>query len=237
MPYSNEISAMRDSVVAILRVHPTGGTKWMAKIAGTGCCIVDNHYILTAYHIFNDGKQRISNDRFYACCVPQNGPIYQSVPIISYPFEDVVNDMAILEIDPKTNVKFSVNSLDITFRDHDDGEPVITMGFPEPKINNAQVDAQFNWRGGDMFLKSYANEGIISAQFDVNSIKIYEFNVHWFEGESGGPIVSVDPFSVFAVMQSYRPITTPTGMVPGPRQGRPLSLIEPDLRSLGATIV
>jgi hypothetical protein len=85
-------------------------------------------------------------------------------------------------------------------------------------------------------LKSHANEGIISGQFEINSQRIYELNVGWYQGESGGPIFSLDPIAAFSIMQGYRNVNTQHGIVPGPHQGKNLSLIADSLSEFGAQI-
>lgn len=62
---------------------------------------------------------------------------------------------------------------------------------------------------------------------------LYEFNVSWLNGESGGAVISLQPFGAFAVMQSYRKIPTPIGDVPGPRRGFGLAPLAERLRELG----
>ena len=153
------------------------------------------------------------------------------------PVEDIFNDMVILEIDAAANQGFQLQSVPVTLREHLDGEKVLTYGFPAPQIFQAQVDNNLNWLGGNLFLKGYANEGIISGQFDLNDQLTYELNVGWYQGESGGPILSLNPTAAFAVMQRYRIVVTPHGTIPGPHQGRSLELIKNSLRQLGATII
>lgn len=99
------------------------------------------------------------------------------------------------------------------------------------------MDPNGNLRGGEFFLKSHANEGIISGQFDVNGIRTYELNIGWHHGESGGPIVRMKPLSAIAIMQRYRNIETPHGTVSGPHQGNSLQAIEDRLREFEIEIV
>src|SRR5262249_9494358 len=125
------------------------------------------------------------------------------------------------------------------FADPPDGSPVLTVGFPAPEINAVNIDPQMNYVGGQFFLKSHANEGIVSAQYDLGGSQLYELNVGWHHGESGGPIVRLDdPPAVFSIMQHYRNITAPDGgLLPGPHRGLSLKVLEPQLQSLGAQIV
>jgi hypothetical protein len=89
-----------------------------------------------------------------------------------------------------------------------------------------------------MFLKSHANTGIISAQYSMGQILDYELNVGWHHGESGGPIATAsDNPAVFSLMQHYRNVQTPHGVVAGPHRGVSLSLIQQDLVNLGVSVV
>ena len=237
MPFTKAINSVRNSVCAVLKIHPTGPNQFQAAIVGTAWCIVDNRFLVTANHIFNNTQPRDTNDRFFVFSVQNNGDNAFHVPVISLPLEDPVNDMAIIEIDTSINQNFTVNSVAITFRPHQDGERVLTIGFPAPAIVNAQIDPNLNWIGGNLFLKSHANEGILSAQYDLNNQLFYELNVGWYQGESGGPIFSMKPLAAFSIMQQYRNVNTPHGVVPGPHQGRSLQLIENSLIQVGANII
>src|SRR5207247_469244 len=116
---------------------------------------------------------------------------------------------------------------------------VVTYGFPSPEIASANVDNQGKFLGGgDFFLKGHANEGVVAGQYETNGAWLFEFNVGWFHGESGGPVVQHDRVvAVFAVMQGYRKIQTPDGVVMGPRIGRGLDAVQQALVACGATIV
>ncbi len=237
MPFSQAIATVRGAVCAVLRIHPLQANQVHTSIVGTAWCIVENRHLVTAHHIFNSGQRRDPNDRFFVFSVPQNGPQALHVPVVSFPLEDPSNDMAIIEIDPSGNRNFSISSVPVTFRPHQDGEKVLTFGFPAPKISQTQIDQNLNWLDGNLFLKGHANEGIISGQFKIQGQLIYELNVGWHQGESGGPIFSLDPIAAFSIMQQYRKVSTPHGIVPGPHQGRTLNLIENSLQQLGANII
>ncbi len=237
MEFQQAIATIRNAVCAVLRIHPLQDGRVHTSMVGTAWCIVDNRYLLTVNHIFNGGQQRDPNDRFFIFSVPQNGPQVFHVPVVSFLLEDPSNDMAIVEIDPSGNRNFSISSVPVTFRPHQDGEKVLTFGFPAPKVSQTQIDQNLNWLGGNLFLKGHANEGIISGQFEIQDQLIYELNVGWYQGESGGPIVSLDPIAAFSIMQQYRKVSTPHGIVPGPHQGRSLNLIENSLQQLGANII
>jgi len=117
-----------------------------------------------------------------------------------------------------------------------DGTRVVTYGFPAPDVDGVAVDPAGNFMGGQFLLKGYANEGIVAAQYDYGPGTLLDFNVTWFNGESGGPIVVAETGAALAVMQTYRGINTAHGVVPGPRSGRPLRLISPALAKLGAEL-
>jgi hypothetical protein len=100
------------------------------------------------------------------------------------------------------------------------------------------IDPQGNYRGGQFFLKSHANEGIVSAQYPMGPLHMYEFNVGWHHGESGGPVVRLaDPLAAFTIMQQYRNIQSPHGTVAGPHRGCALTSIRTEIEKLGTEIV
>src|SRR5439155_408059 len=76
-----------------------------------------------------------------------------------------------------------------------------------------------------------------TAQYDFGPHYSYELNVGWHHGESGGPIFSLEPLAAFAMMQSYRNIQSPHGVVAGPHMGRAMSVMTTALTAHGATIV
>lgn len=243
------IPLARNSVVALLRIHlarpatiKKGKPKpavYEAAMVGTAFCVVNDRYLVTAHHVFNNREPRRPNDKFYALIVPNNGLQAFHYPVVAFPLEDAAHDMAVIEIGPCTTPGQHLSALPITTSPQVDGAHVFTVGFPSPAINSLSLDDDGTYRGGEMFLKSYANEGIVSAQFqDLTGTHFYELNVDWHHGESGGPILRLsEPPAVFSMMQQYRPIQGPHGVIVGPHQGRGLSCIETHLRSLGATFV
>lgn len=237
MSLTDAIHSVRNSVCAVLRIRPTGNKQADGKIVGSAWCVVDNKYLVTANHIFNDSQKRDPNDRFYVFTVPGNEGLAYHAPVTSFIIEDAKSDMAIIEIDSNANQDFSIENIPITFRPHQDGESVLTIGFPEPVIERFAIDGDFNYITGVFFLKSHANEGIISAQYKMGDHLFYEFNTGWFPGESGGPIVSMEPLATFSIMQRTRDINTKHGVIPGPCQGRSLRLIEDSLQLIGANII
>jgi len=122
----------------------------------------------------------------------------------------------------------------VSFAPRPDGSRVLTVGYPAPIIAGVNVDAQGNYLGGQFFLKSHANEGIVSAQYAENAVLAYEFNVGWHHGESGGPVAELtDQPAVFTLMQHYRNIQSPHGTVAGPHRGLALSAVQRELTGLG----
>lgn len=231
------ISSIRNSVCAILKIHRESHQTFQVSIVGTGWCIEAKRIIVTAFHVFNNQQPRDTNDKFYALFVPDNGPRAWHTPVVNFHLEDSSLDMAILEIDPTPLQSLNITAIPISFKDIPDGKRVITCGFPSPQIVNARVDRNGNWGGGDLFLKSHANEGIVSGQFDTNELKIYELNVGWHHGESGGPIVCVSPLSAISIMQRYRNIQGPHGTMAGPHQGNSLKAIENNLQQFDIKII
>jgi hypothetical protein len=231
------ILSIRNSVCAILKIHKEAQNNFQVSIVGTGWCIESKRIIITAFHIFNNGQSRDLNDKFYALFVPDNGPHAIHTPVINFHLEDSAVDMAILELDTTPLQSIEIPAIPITFENITDGEKVITCGFPAPQIASAMVDPNGNWRGGNLFLKSYANEGIVSGQFEANGIKIYEFNIGWHHGESGGPIVRIDTLSAISIMQRYRNVQSPHGIVMGPHQGNSLKSRENQLKQFNINII
>ncbi len=245
---SSAIQQTGDAVAAILRlraVKPATVKKGTAKpakirtdLAGSAFCIVENRFLLTANHVFNSGKPRDPKDKFYALIVPQNGLRAYYFPIVGYPFESLDLDMAIIEVGECATAGVKLPALSVTPEAQPDGSRVLTIGFPAPQIAAINVDQNGGYRGGKFFLKRHANEGIVSAQYRLDSVDFYELNVGWHHGESGGPIVRLDdPVAAFSIMQHYRNINGPHGIIAGPHMGRALKEIEQELIAVGASIV
>jgi len=238
------IPVVRDSVAAILRVRMTRPetvkkgkvtpAQFQASLGGSAFCVATDRYLVTAFHVLNGGQPRNTQDRFYAFVVPGNGDHAFHFPVIGFPVERPVLDMAVLEIGPCAAAGVGLPAVPVSFDRQPDGARVITVGYPSPEIAGLNVDAQGNFLGGQFFLKTHANEGIVSAQYAIAGAPFYELNVGWHHGESGGPIaVLADPPGVFSLMQHYRNVQSPHGTVAGPHRGCALSAIQPDLISLG----
>jgi hypothetical protein len=242
------ISHARDAVCAVMRIRLSRPSRvkkgrqqpaqFQVAFVGTAFGIVDHRYLLTAHHVFNGGEPRKVNDRFYLFLVPQNGPVAYHYPVIGFPLEDLQSDMAVLEVGPTAAGTPSIRALPVTLNPLQDGDVVFTYGFPAPAISSVSLAPDGTYGGGgNFFLKAHANEGIIAASYPLNGTAIYEFNVGWYNGESGGPVMRPDPLAAIAVMQQYRNIQAIHGIVPGPHSGRPVSLIAAQLRQLGATVI
>lgn len=241
------IGSIRDSVGAVMRIHPLRQSEQKKErpappqfkigIVGTAWCIAQKRYFVTANHIFNAGQPRDLSDRFFIFVVPQNAALAYHMPVTGFHLEDPSVDMAIMEIDASSVPNIQIPPVPVSFDPQLDGERVLTYGFPAPQIVQPNVDHNGNWVGGQLFLKSHANEGIISAQYEFRGALMYELNVDWHHGESGGPICQLDPVAAFAVMQDYRNVRTPHGTVAGPHRGRSLAQIESTIRNLGATVI
>ena len=240
------IPVVRESLVAILRIRlarPEKMKKGKVKPArfeaiftGSAFCIVADRYLVTACHVIKDGEQRNPKDKFYAFTVPQNGDMAYCFPVIAFPIERQDVDMAILEVGPCTTPGMRIPAIPVLFALQADGSRVVTTGFPAPKIVGFNVDQEGNYMGGNFFLKSHANEGIVSGHYMFGGVQIYELNVGWHHGESGGPIIALtDPPAVFSVMQHYINIESPHGVVAGPHRGYALFAIEQELTNLGVT--
>jgi hypothetical protein len=239
------VPAVRESVAAVLRLRQLRAAKVKkGKLRppqfqcswGSTFCVVTDRYLLTAFHVLNAGQPRDPQDRFYAFTVPGNGGASFMFPVVAFPLERADLDIAVLEVGPCANGAAHIPGLPVSFGGHPDGTRVVTVGFPAPEVAGLNVDAQGNLQGGQFFLKSHANEGIVSARYDlgVANLPVYELNVGWHHGESGGPVATLaDQPAAFSLMQHYRNIQAPHGIEPGPHRGCALSAIQQELQNLG----
>ena len=242
------IPTVRDSVAAVLRIRMTRPemvkkgkvrpAQFQASLGGSAFCVVADRYLVTAFHVLNGGQPRNPADKFYALVVPGNGDLVFRFPVAAFPVERPDHDIAVLEIGPCATAGVHIPAIPVSFALRADGTRVITVGYPAPKIVDLNVDSQGNYRGGQFFLKSHANEGIVSAQYTIGGVLVYELNVGWHHGESGGPIAAMeDQPAVFSLMQHYRDIQSPHGTVAGPHLGRALSGVQRELMALGVVAV
>jgi hypothetical protein len=155
--------------------------------------------------------------------------------VVSFPVERSDLDIAVLELGPCSNPGVHLSALPVSFSPQTDGAEVLTMGFPAPEVAGLNADPQGNFLGGQFFLKSHANEGIVAAQYILaGTLPFYELNVGWHHGESGGPITTpADQPVAFSLMQHYRNVQGPHGVLAGPRRGVALSAVQNELTGLG----
>jgi hypothetical protein len=241
------IPVVRESVVEVFRyrtVRSSTAKKGKVRPAqfkvgwGSGFCIVPDRYVVTAFHVLNGGQPRNPADKFLAFVVPGNGNPAYHFPVTEFPVERPEVDLAVLEIGPCATPGIHLPAIPVSFATQQDGSRVLTVGFPAPEVAGLNIDPDGNYIGGQFFLKSHANEGILSAQYLLGELQVYEFNVGWHHGESGGPVLRLgDPVAAFTIMQQYRSIKSPHGVVAGPHRGCALSAIGSDIQRLGARVV
>jgi hypothetical protein len=236
------IARIRRSACAILRIRPkvtapnvstTGPPGFELGFVGSGACIVRNRYILTAFHVFNNNQPRDPRDKFVVFTLTDDNLVAFHCPVIGVPLEHAAHDLAVLELGMPVDARFSLDPLPLSLETVPEGTEVITYGFPAPVVKGANLSPNGDFLGGgNFFLKGHANTGIVSAQYDLHGAMNYAFNVDWVHGESGGIVCDLEDMRLFTVMQSYRTIATPTGVMAGPRMGRGFQGIAAELRHL-----
>ena len=234
----SSIPVLRQSVAAILKVRVDKKLKYHVNW-GSAFCVVSDKYLVSAFHVLNDGKPRDPSTKFYALVVPDNGDAFFTFPVVGFPLERKDLDIAVLELSPCSNPQIHISALQVSYAPQADGTEVLTMGFPAPEVGGLDVDHAGNVNRGEFFLKSHANAGIVSARYmlQVSGGQLfYELNVGWHHGESSGPIAAVmaDRPVAFSLMQHYREVQGPHGVLDGPRRGIGLSCIRQELQALGA---
>jgi len=250
MPTVEEaLPQVRDSICAVMRIVRKKKKKRRRKadasthveirlaFVGTAWCVVESKLIVTAHHVLNGGNDRDQADRFYVFTVPGNKQKAYHFPVVGFPLEDSKTDIAVLELgDPKEKGQ-TIPPVPVSFSSAADGSRVLTIGFPSPKISGANVNPEGEFLGGgDFFLKSHVNEGVIAAQYELDGKLYYEFNVGWHHGESGGPVFRIDSEpAVISIMQDYRNVDTPHGIMPGPHRGIAIAAAKEPLLDLGAS--
>src|SRR4029079_16821291 len=196
---------VRDSVAAVMKITREAPVKnaegtlpsFGVSFVGTAWCVVADRYFVTAHHVLNNGRPRNAQDHFVLFFVPDNGLMGYHTPLTEFVHEDAANDMAIVAIDSPPQGMSSIPALPITADRPGDGTRVLTYGYPSPVITAATVDVEGNWGGGQLLLKGHANEGIIAGQYDQSDAHVFELNVGWHHGESGGPVVRIEPLATF----------------------------------------
>ena len=236
------IAHIRRSACAILRVRakrnvsstdPALVPRFEMGFVGSGVCIVEKKYVLTAQHIFNGGQARDVNDKFVVFTLTENNLQAFHCAVIGFPIEHATHDLAVMELGKPVDARFVLEPLPISMDTFVEGSEVVTYGFPSPVVTGANLDAEGNFLGGgNFFLKGHANTGIVSACYDLQGAIHYAFNVDWVHGESGGIVCDLATLHLFTIMQSYRTIGTPNGVMAGPRLGRGFQSIAKELRAL-----
>lgn len=229
------VARARDAICAVVRLRRDDAGAVRVDVSGTAWAAGSPTTFVTAKHVVNP---RPEGQRWYV--VRRTSPASTALEI--WPVEEILVedddlDVAILRV-PASTVRSPLPLL----LDHvEDGTRVLTYGCPSARIQDGVVTARGELRSAHAFLAPFANEGIVSGHYDVSTEEspprhlgpLYEFNVSWLNGESGGAVIRVEPFGAFAVMQSYRKIPTPIGDVPGPRRGFGLAALGERLRALG----
>lgn len=247
---ADTIGRVRASVVAVMRLRQVrrdsagaqpgeapGETDEYSVSFGSGFCVLDDRYVVTAFHVINDGAPSDADDRHYVFTVPENGEAAYVFPVVAIPVRRPEQDVAVLEIGPCATPGIHLPALPVSAVPLEDGQPVLTVGFPAPEIHGLNFDRHGDFVGGHFFLKSHANRGIVAAHYRLGGLPVYELSVAWHNGESGGPIVALGgPPAAFSLMQQYRNVQTPHGIVPGPHRGVALSVVGEDLARLGIDV-
>lgn len=230
---AKNIAHVRRSVVALLKVSaaPVVG-QFALHIVGTAWCAVANRVFVTAWHVLNSGQARRAEDRFYLLYAPDNGPKLHFFPVQQFVLEDSAADLAAFVAVPPPGSGLHFPALALHTGPVLDGSPVLTYGYPSPVIAGARVSSEGLLQELHTGLFSHANEGIVSSQYAHAGGWLFELNVGWHIGESGGPVFGLEQHAVFAVMQFYRNIQSPHGVVAGPHCARSLTTIIDRLEKL-----
>jgi hypothetical protein len=235
------IAAVRGSVVAVLRISPTTiDGQFNLAIVGTAWCAASRGIFVTAYHVLNSSKPRNAADFFYLLRAPDNGHVLQSWQVERFLLEDPDLDLVILEAAPPSGSAIQLSAIPTSFDAPPDGTPVLTYGCPAPSIAGAQLAPNGALIAIQTMLFAHASIGIVAAQYDGNKRgdRMFEFNVAWHHGESGGPIIQLQPqLAAISVMQHYRNIQGPHGVMDGPRRGYSLAAIKTSLIDVGAATI
>jgi hypothetical protein len=229
------VAKAREAICAVVRVRRGDGGAVHVDVSGSAWAAGSPSTFVTASHVV---RPRPAGQRWYVA--RRTSPASTALeiwPVAEIALEDADLDVAVLRV-PASTVRAPLPLL----LDHvEDGTRVLTFGCPSARIQDAVVSPRGELQGASAFLAPFANEGIVSGHYDVSTEDapprhlgpLYEFNVSWLNGESGGAVIRVEPFGAFAVMQSYRKIPTPIGDVPGPRRGFGLAHLRDRLGALG----
>jgi hypothetical protein len=235
------IATIRDAVCALLRVAPAGAAgQFQLGIVGTTWCVSPGGAFVTAFHVLNEGSARDPAHKYYVLRAPGNGTVLQYWPVQAFQLEDQARDMVVLHAPLLANAGFALPSIPVALAPPPDGTSVLTYGCPAPVISGVNVTNEGNLTSLQTILFTHGNTGIVAAQYPAlpTTDILFEFSVGWHHGESGGPVLQLEPVvAAFAVMQNYRDIEGPHGPMAGPRRGLALASIRPALLQAGATFV
>ena len=233
------VASIRDSVCAVLRISATPNPgQFAGAIVGTAWCISNANTYVTAYHVFNNGQPRNAPDKFYLLRAPQNGHVLQSWPVTAFRFDNPDRDLALIDAPVPAALGFQVPPVQIAIDIPPDGADVLAYGCPAPVINALNVTPQGDLVSIHTTLFTHANTGIVSAQYPVipTGEIVFEFSVGWHHGESGGPVVRLEPtVAAISAMQNYRAIQAPHGTMAGPWRGWSLTAIAANLQQACAS--
>ena len=233
------VASIRDGVGALLRISPGQvAEQFQLGIVGTTWCVSDRGFFVTAHHVLNEAKPRDPAHKYYVLRAPGNGHALQFWPVAGFQLEDAARDLVLLHAPIPAGV--AVPSISVALTAPVDGAAVLTYGCPAPVITGGRVSPQGDLTGIQTVLFTHANTGIVAAQYQAAPLPdvIFEFSVAWHHGESGGPVLVLEPnVGAIAVMQHYRNIQGPHGTMAGPRRGLALASIQPALTAIGATFV
>ena len=232
---------MRDGVCALLRITPAqAANQFNLAIVGTTWCVTAGRVFLTAHHVLNDGNPRDATHKFYVLSAPGNGHTLHYWPVSGFRLEDAGRDLVLLDAPVPAARGIALPAIPVAIAPPQDGTRVLTYGCPAPGIASASLSDQGDLTGIQTILFTHANTGIVAAQYEASPLTdtLFEFSVGWHHGESGGPVLRLDPeVAAFAVMQHYRNIQGPHGTMAGPRRGLALAAIREELSAAGATLV
>lgn len=229
----NDIAAVRGSIWAVLQIHPLSATRAEIGIRGTAWCVESNRLFVTARHVLNAGKPRDPKDSFELLTAPENGNKLLRLPVVGFHLEDSKSDYCVFEVDQQSATEIGIPAIPIYSGDVDDGAPAFTFGYPQAAVRSGSF-ANGRLTNIQTVLFSHANEGILAAHYRIRGLDFVELNIGWYLGESGGPVMLQDPPRVIAIMQRYRNIDTPHGVVPGPHGGFRATVIEKKVAALAA---
>lgn len=219
----NQIAAIRDSVVLVLRIVPTSGGAVSILPAGTASYL-GNDIFLTASHLFADPPVTPA-EKIRVATIPGNGfvaTIYSHDVTIDH--EAANEDLTLLRA---PGFGSTLPDLRVSVAGEPDGRSVFSYGFISPKV-------AFTPQGPMLIAVSRACASIIGARVPFIGNK-YELDGQTYPGESGAPVLRVSDHVVVGVVQASRLIQVPQphASVRGPTLAGPLDSIAGELANRG----